>query len=180
MKSDRVILDKTCKTAFRGKIISVDLESALLPDGRRCDIEVVRHPGGAAAVALDQDDRVCLIRQYRPAIREWILELPAGKLDPGETPLSTAQRELEEEAGLRATSWTGLGSVISSPGVFTEVVHLYLARDLQHVASNTEEHELIEVSWLPFDQALHMAQSDELRDAKTVIGLMRASARPLR
>jgi ADP-ribose pyrophosphatase len=167
-------LDKPDATVFRGKIISVDLESAQLPDGRTCDIEVVRHPGGAAAVALDENGQVCLIRQYRPAIREWILELPAGKLDPGETPLSTAQRELEEEAGLRAAIWTGLGSVISSPGVFTEVVHLYMARDLQHVPGNAEEHEIIEIMWLPFAQAVLMAQRDEIRDAKTVIGLMRA------
>jgi ADP-ribose pyrophosphatase len=159
---------------FQGRIISVSVESAPLPDGRRCDIEVVRHPGGAAAVALDAEGRVCLIRQFRPAFQEWLWELPAGKLDPGETPLSTAQRELEEEAGVVARTWQDLGSMVSSPGVFTEVVHLFLARDLDYVASNTEEHEMIEVHWWPLAQAVARAVDGELRDAKSVIGVLRA------
>ncbi len=159
---------------FQGKIVTVSVESAQLPDGRSCEIEVVRHPGGAAAVALDSSGRVCLIRQYRPAMQAWMWEIPAGKLDPGESPLSTAQRELEEEAGLVARHWSELGSMISSPGVFTEVVHLFFARELEHVARQTEEHEIIEVHWVTLDEALARATGGDIRDAKTVIGLYRA------
>jgi 8-oxo-dGTP pyrophosphatase MutT (NUDIX family) len=159
---------------FQGKIVTVSVESAQLPDGRHCEIEVVRHPGGAAVVALDSSERVCLIRQYRPAMQQWMWEIPAGKLDPGESPFSTAQRELEEEAGLVASRWRELGSMVSSPGVFTEVVHLFFARDLEHVARQTEEHEVIEVHWLSLHEAVARATEGEIRDAKTVIGLFRA------
>lgn len=161
---------------FKGRIISVDTEIVTLPNGRRAELEIVRHPGGAAAVALDEDNRVCLLRQYRHVAGGWIWELPAGKLEPNEAPLATAQRELEEEAGLQAADWEPLGMLLSSPGIFTEVIHLFLARGLTPVKNNTEEHELIEVHWLPFAQALERARSGELLDAKTVAGLFRAQA----
>jgi ADP-ribose pyrophosphatase len=164
------------KTVFQGRIIKVETGQMRFPDGRSAEFEVVRHPGGAAAVALDDDERVCLLRQYRPVAGEWIWELPAGKLEPNEAPLLTAQRELEEEAGLRASDWRPLGAVWSSPGIFTEVIHLFLARGLTHVSGNHEEHELIEVHWLSFGEALARARSGAILDAKTVIGLFRAQA----
>lgn len=163
------------RRVFAGKIIQVDLETATLPDGARCELEIVRHPGGAAAVAVDADGRACLLRQYRHAAGGWVWELPAGKLEPPEPPLSTARRELAEEAGLEADDWQPLGSVISSPGVFTEVVHLFLARDLTTVPAHTEPHEHLEVHWLPFAEALRWAQEDRIQDAKTVAGLFRAA-----
>ncbi len=164
------------KTVFQGRIIRVETAQMRFPNGRSAEFEMVRHPGGAAAVALDDDERVCLLRQYRPVAGEWIWELPAGKLEPNEGPLFTAQRELEEEAGLRAADWSPLGAVWSSPGIFTEVIHLFLARGLTSVAGNHEEHELIEVHWLPFSEALARARSGEILDAKTIIGLFRAQA----
>ena len=167
-------MTKHSHPVFQGKIVTVSVESAELPDGRRCEIEVVRHPGGAAVVALDSAGRVCLIRQYRPAMQDWMWEIPAGKLEPGEAPLSTAQRELEEEAGLVARRWSELGTMVSSPGVFTEVVHLFFARGLEYVASRTEEHEIIEVHWLALDEALTRAARGDIKDAKTVIALFRA------
>ncbi len=164
------------KTVFQGRIIRVETGQMRFPDGRSAEFEVVRHPGGAAAVALDDDERVCLLRQYRPVAGEWIWELPAGKLEPNEAPLLTAQRELEEEAGLRASDWQPLGALWSSPGIFAEVIHLYLARGLTPVAGNHEEHELIEVHWLPFGEAVARARGGEIADAKTVAGLFRAQA----
>ena len=161
---------------YQGKIINVSREEALLPNGRSGEFEVVRHPGGAAAVALDPDSRVCLLRQYRHVIGDWVWELPAGKLDPGETPLSTAQRELQEEAGIMAQEWKSLGRILSSPGVFTEVIHLYLARGLSAAQSQPEEHELLEVHWLPLADATARSLSGEIVDAKTVIGLLRAQS----
>lgn len=163
------------KQVFHGKIIDVAFERVTLPSGRDAELEIVRHPGGAAVVALDSANKVCLLRQYRHAAGGWLWELPAGKLDGGEPPLTTAQRELQEEAGLRADQWESLGRIVSSPGVFTEVVHLFLARALTPVESATEEHELIEVHWLPFDDTLAMAHNGEIVDAKSVAGLFRAT-----
>ena len=162
------------KVVYRGKIIDLYLERVTLPNGSVADLEIVQHPGGAAVVALNQDDRVCLLRQYRHVAGGWLWELPAGKLDPGEPPLATAQRELEEEAGLRAAHWEPLGRIISSPGIFTEVVHLFLASGLTQVPAKNELHELIEVHWVPFSEALERAQTDEITDAKTLAGLFRA------
>lgn len=146
-----------------------------LPDGPTLTLEIVRHPGGAGALALDDLDRVCLVRQYRHAASGWIWEIPAGKLDPGEEPLTTAQRELAEEAGLRAASWVSLGSMFSTPGFCDELLHMFLARDLTAVPANTEEHELIEVHWVTFEQALRWAYSGEIRDAKTLVAIFRAA-----
>lgn len=162
------------KPIYRGKIIELTLDRVTLPNGRETELEIVHHPGGAAVVALDTNGNVCLLRQFRHAAGGWLWELPAGKLDPGEPPLATAQRELMEEAGLRAANWQSLGRLLSSPGVFTEVIHLFLARGLTPVASNAGEHELIEVHWLPFRQALAMARDGEIADAKSVAGLFRA------
>jgi ADP-ribose pyrophosphatase len=161
------------KLIYAGKIVRLTLDTVLLPNGATAELEIVHHPGGAAVVALDVENRVCLLRQYRHAAGGWLWELPAGKLDNGEAPLLCAQRELEEEAGMRAQDWQSLGKIISSPGVFTEIVHLYLARALSAVPTRTEEHEVIEVHWLPWIKALRMTQTGEIEDAKTLAGLLR-------
>lgn len=159
---------------YSGKIIDLELEKVELPNGTAAELEIVHHPGGAAVVVLDRENRVCLLRQYRHAAGGWLWELPAGKLDPGELPLTTAQRELEEEAGLRAARWESLGKIVSSPGVFTEVVHLFLAHELTRVPARTEAHELIEVHWIPYPETLAWAQTNVITDAKTLVGLFRA------
>lgn len=161
-------------SVYRGKIVDVDIETVQLPNGKTADLEIVHHPGGAAALALDEEERVCLIRQYRHAANGWLWELPAGKLGPGEDPRVAVQRELREEAGLRAKEWKSLGLMVSSPGVFTEIIHLFLARQLSTGKPDPEEHEVIEVHWLPLSQALAWAVSGEVVDAKTLIGLFRA------
>lgn len=161
------------KRVFTGRVIQVNIEHARMPDGSSLDLEIVRHPGGAAAVAIE-NGRVCLLRQFRHAADGWLWELPAGKLDPGEAPLRTAQRELAEEAGVEARNWRPLGRIISSPGVFTEVIHLFLADTLATTPQQTEPHEFLEVHWLPFEEAIARAQSGEITDAKTLVGLFRA------
>jgi len=161
---------------YRGKIVDLGLEALELPNGQSVELEIVRHPGGAAAVALDQEDRVCLLRQYRHAAGGWLWELPAGKLEPGEMPFSTAQRELVEEAGVEAEDWIDLGAMHSSPGILTEVVHLYLATGLRRVAKSHEIHEVIEIHWIPFGQALTWCLDGTITDAKSLIGLFRAQA----
>ena len=160
---------------YRGKIVDFGIESVAQPDGRQVQIEVARHPGGAAVVAMDDDNRVCLLRQFRPPLDEWLWELPAGKIDASESPLITGQRELEEEAGLTAGDWTTLGSIITCPGFSDEVVHLYLARSLSQGEVNTEPEEHIERHWLSLAEAVERALNGTIRDAKTVVGLFRAA-----
>jgi len=165
------------KTLHEGRILTLTSGPHTLPDGRTMQTEIVHHPGGAAAVLVDGSGRVCMLRQYRPAVDAWLWELPAGRLEPGEPPLETARRESEEEAGVRATQWESLGHILSSPGFLTEVIHLYLARDLQPGRQQTEPHELLEVHWQPFEEALEAARTGTITDAKTVIGLFRAADR---
>jgi len=164
------------RTLFRGRAIDVGVEQVELPNGRSVELEIVRHPGGAAAVALDDKGRVCLLRQYRHAAGGWLWELPAGRIEPGEDPFATARRELLEEAGVDADDWTDLGALASSPGVCTEVIHLYLARALCQSTHAHEQEEVIEIHWLPLQQAIEWCLNGAIRDAKTLIGLFRAQA----
>jgi 8-oxo-dGTP pyrophosphatase MutT (NUDIX family) len=165
------------ETVFRGRVITVNVEQVLLPNGEVGQFEIVYHPGGAAIVAIDEQRRVCLLRQFRPAAKGWVWELPAGRLEPGEPPHETARRELVEEAGREAAIWEDLGSILSSPGVFAETIHLYLARELRPTPSCLERHEVIQVHWVALDEAVRQALSGEIRDAKTLIGLLRAQDR---
>jgi ADP-ribose pyrophosphatase len=168
-------IEKT-RTVFRGRVVTVNVETVRLPNGHVTDLEIIHHPGGAAIVALDEDDRVCLIRQFRHAANGWVWELPAGKIEHLEPPLETARRELVEEAGRTAQSWTYLGPYVSSPGVFTEIVHLYLARDLDSANMSHEAGELIEVHWIGLDEACARALRGEINDGKSALGLLRARA----
>lgn len=161
-------------THFKGRVIRVSVDEVVLPNGTRTGLEVVRHPGGAAVVAIDQNERVCLLRQYRYVANGYVWELPAGKLEPGEPPLNTAQRELVEEAGVSAREWSSLGESLSSPGVFDEVIHLYLATDILPETAAPEANEVIEVHWVPLVEACERALGGDIRDSKTVVGLMRA------
>jgi 8-oxo-dGTP pyrophosphatase MutT (NUDIX family) len=163
------------KHVFTGRVIEVNVERVQLPNGSIAELEIVKHPGGAAIVAVDERERVCLLRQFRYVAGGWIWELPGGKIDHREPPLDTARRELEEEAGMRAASWRPLGDYLTSPGVFTEVVHLFLATELTPRPRHHEEHEVLEVHWLPFSDVLRMAHSGELRDGKSLVGVYRAA-----
>jgi 8-oxo-dGTP pyrophosphatase MutT (NUDIX family) len=162
---------------YRGRIITLTTDEVVLPNGNRAELEVVHHPGGAAVVAIDTEMRVCLLRQYRYVAEGWIWELPAGKLEPDEPPLTTAQRELVEEAGVSAESWESLGTYLSSPGIFTEVLHLFLALNLQPTQSAHEHAEVIEVHWIPLEEARQWALDGRINDGKTIIGLIRALQR---
>jgi ADP-ribose pyrophosphatase len=160
---------------FTGRVLQVNVEEVRLPNDHVATLDMVHHPGGAAIVALDDAGRVCLVRQYRHAAKGYIWEFPAGKIDHQEPPLQTAQRELEEEAGRRARQWRSLGEILPSPGFLTEVVHLFLATGLTEVSNRLEASEVLEAHWLPFEQVMQMAQTGELRDAKTLAGLLRAA-----
>jgi 8-oxo-dGTP pyrophosphatase MutT (NUDIX family) len=162
------------KPVHDGKVIKVSVERLRYSNGREYDIDFVRHPGAAAVVALDDQNRVCVVRQYRHGVQDFLWEIPAGKLDPGEAPAVCAQRELAEETGVRAKRWDSLGLYIPAPGLFTEVIHMFLARDLQVGASRPDADEELELQWLPFVEAMAHVQRGEWNDGKTAHGLLRA------
>ena len=170
-----MLLDR--KSIYEGRVIQVSVDTVDLPNGMRLPLEIVRHPGGAAVVALDDQNRICMLRQYRHAAGGYIFELPAGKLEPDEPPETTARRELVEEAAVSAANWESLGAFFSSPGVFTEVIHLYLATQLAPAKAAPEADEVFQIEWWPLDQALARATTGELTDAKTIIGIFRAASR---
>ena len=159
------------KTLYAGRIIKLNLEQVELPNGQQCELEIIHHPGGVGILALDAHQRICLLRQFRHALGGWLWEIPAGKREPGEAPLKTASRELEEEAGMQAGELVPLGEMVPSPGVLTEIVHLYLATGLTPVAQAHEAHEVIEVHWLEKAKVEAMLRAGEIRDAKTVCAL---------
>ena len=161
-------------THFRGRVITVTVDEVVLPNGCMAELELIHHPGGAVVVAVDTEGQVCLLRQYRHAAGEWLWELPAGKLEPGEDPLVTARRELTEEAGVSARDWRSLGTYFSSPGVLTEVLHLFLATGLEPARAAPESSEVFEVQWMPLEEAFERASRGDIRDGKTALGLVRA------
>jgi 8-oxo-dGTP pyrophosphatase MutT (NUDIX family) len=158
----------------RGRIIEVSTERLRYDRGREFDLDFVKHPGAAAVVALDNTDRVCLVRQYRHGIGDFLWEIPAGKLDAGEAPQICAVRELAEETGVSAKRWTSLGRFYPAPGIFTEIIHLYLARDLAIGAAAPDADEELEIEWRPFSTAVEMVLGGELNDGKTAMALWRA------
>ena len=161
---------------FRGRIISVRQDEVTLPNGGRVTLDVVHHPGAAAIVAVDADDTVALLRQFRHAVGGYIWEVPAGTLGDGEAPADCARRELEEETGLVAAQWTPLGSIITTPGFCDERIHLFLARDLRTTAAALEDDEVLTVSRVPLARALEMIVGGEIEDAKSIAALYRARA----
>jgi ADP-ribose pyrophosphatase len=168
---------ESIRNVFTGRVLTLNLERVQLPNGRTAELEIAHHPGGAVVVALDAERRVCLLRQFRHAAGGWLMELPAGKLDGGEPPIECARRELAEEGGVTAGRWENLGEFFSSPGILTEVIHVFLARDLAASDALPEEHEVFEVSWVPLEEAVALAAGGHLQDAKTLIGLLWARER---
>jgi len=156
-----------------GRVIQVSTERLRYSNGREYDIDFVRHPGAAAVVAIDGNRRVCVVRQYRHGVQDFLWEIPAGKLDVGEPPEACALRELKEETGVEAARWTSLGRYIPAPGIFTEVIHLYLARDLEIGAASPDADEELELKWLPLDEAIDLVLRGEWNDGKTCMALLR-------
>lgn len=178
MKNDQLsetILNE--ETVYQGKFLKVTHAEVSLPNGHTSGRDMVRHPGGVVIVAIGEEDEVYLEHQYRTPLDTVIVELPAGKREPGEAPELTARRELKEETGLVARHWEKLGEIITTPGFSDEVLHLYLATGLTREADEKDEDEFVEIFTMPFGQAYEKAMRGEFPDGKTVAGLAMAMAK---
>jgi ADP-ribose pyrophosphatase len=162
------------KPIHQGRVVTISSETLRYANGREHELDFVRHPGAAAVVAVDDENRACFVRQYRHGIGDFLWEIPAGKLDKGEAPDACAVRELAEETGVSAQSWTPMGVFLPAPGIFTEVIHLYLARGLKKGTPAPDADEELELQWLPFRTAIDKVCRGEWDDGKTALALMRA------
>ncbi len=159
----------------RGSFLEIGVQQLRLPNGVSCSLDMVLHPGAAAVVPIDTDRQVVLVRQYRYATGGWLLEVPAGKRDPGETPEACAHRELTEEVGLAAGTLTSLGPIWTSPGFTNEQIHLFLATDLTPATQTLDHDEVLEVVRMPLAEAIALAGSESMPDAKSALALLRAA-----
>lgn len=161
-------------TLFRGLVVEVE-QMEVKFGGRGWHLyQIVRHPGAVGVLPLHDDGTVTLIRQLRPAIGGHLIELPAGRISPGESPAACGRRELAEETGLRARTVEPLGTLHASPGVFDETIHLFLATGLEEDVPSPEAYEEIGALRIPFARARRMALRGEITDAKTIVALFRA------
>ena len=158
---------------FDGKLIQVTYDIADV-NGKEAWREVVHHPGASAVVAIDEDNRIIMEKQFRYALDDYLLEIPAGKLDKGEDPLVCAKRELEEETGIVASEWISLGTIATSPGFCNEVIHLFVAKGLSKGEIHWDEDEYVEVERYTLDELLQRIQEETIKDSKTLSALLLA------
>lgn len=158
--------------AWTGHIFNVDRLQVKLPDGRNGMRDVVRHPGAVAIVALTDDGRICLVRQYRTALGRVTVEIPAGKLDPGEDPLDCAMRELEEETGMQADRMAFLTTIATADGFCDELIHIYMATGLHFAQSSPDADEFINVDLVNLSELIDAVLDGRVEDAKTVVGAL--------
>jgi ADP-ribose pyrophosphatase len=157
----------------KGNLLELHSERVDFPNGGHTYFDIVKHPGGAVIAAINDDNEICLLKQWRHALGEMIWELPAGCLEPGEPPMETAKRELEEEAGVKAQQWLDLGKISSSPGFSNEMLYLYEARKLSTGTVKLDDAEQLTAHWLPIEKVLEMARDGDIIDAKTLAVLLR-------
>lgn len=162
------------KTAFKGYVFTVNRDQVLLPNGVHTTRDVVRHSGATCIVPLDDDGGVYLVRQFRYAVGEELWELPAGRLEEGEEALETAKRELEEECGLAAAQYTYLQPFYPSAGYSGEVIHIWAAKKLRPVPMHLDKEEFLTPVRLSLEEAVAMTLRGEIRDGKTIAGLLKA------
>ena len=162
---------------YRGRIINLRVDTALLPNGSSATREVVEHPGGVCVAALTEDGCLLFVRQFRYPYQKVLLELPAGKLDPGEDPLEAGKRELREETGAEAARYESLGELYPSPGYCGEIIHLYAATGLTFGQMSPDEDEFLEVEKIPLEEAARMVLDNEIADAKTQAAVLKVYCR---
>ena len=159
------------KNIYTGRVVTLNIDTVQLPNGLTVDLETIRHPGAAAVVPMKDDGTVVLIRQFRHAAGGFIYEIPAGKLNPGEDPLHCAARELEEEVGYQAATFSLLSSLFTAPGFADEVIHVYKATGLTQGRQQLDRDEVLDVIEMPLREAIEKIEDGTIRDAKTIVGL---------
>jgi len=164
--------EKTIATEkiYDGRVISLQIDEVVLPNGKKAKRELVKHPGAVAIIALTDDNRLVMVEQYRKALDKTIIEIPAGKLEKGEEPINCAKRELEEETGYDCAELTLLASFYTSPGFADEIIHVYLATGLtkKENAAGLDEDEFVNLMELTLDEALQAIMEKKIYDAKTI------------
>lgn len=168
------------RRAYNGKVISLDIDTVRFPDGTEGELEMVRHPGASAIVPFlsdpaGPDPQLLLIKQYRYAALQYLYEIPAGRLEPGEPPEVCARRELQEETGCTAGTLQHMHTMFTTPGFTDEKIHLFLAYDLTRGEANREADEFISVEVVPLTKALDMIRDGQIKDAKTALGILYAA-----
>ena len=162
------------KTLYQGRVFTLIRENVTLDNGVTADMEFVAHPGATAIIAMLNESRVLLLKQYRHSLREYIWEIPAGTLDPQESVINCAKRELIEETGYSADQWQKLAEITPVPGYSDEHIHIYLATELQPAEQNLDKDEIINVHEVEYDEAIEMIKTGEIQDAKSIAGLFLA------
>lgn len=160
------------KEIYHGRVIDVVCDDIILQDGKASKREVVLHSGGVVVLAIDKNNMIYMVKQYRYAIGKEIYELPAGRLEIGEDPFECAKRELEEECGLVANNWESFGFIYSSPGILSEKLYLYKATELQQTQQNLDEGEFLSVCKFDYDKILNMIKNNQIQDAKTICAFL--------
>ncbi len=168
------LTEKQIKTEriYKGSLIGLRKDTVQLPDGRKSTREIVEHPGAVAVVAVTKDKELVLVRQYRKPAEQVLLEIPAGVPRKGESGEETARRELEEETGFYAKKVRKIWEGFASPGYSNEVIHYYLARDMNRLKQKTDEDEFIEVDLVDIELCFDMLKNGKINDNKTMIGIM--------
>lgn len=178
-KNERVTnLDLTEKTleenlVYDGRIVKLYVDKIECPNGNKSTREYLKHPGGVGVVALTAKNEILFVRQYRYPYKDVILEIPAGKLNYGEDPLLAGKRELREETGAIATTYTSLGTLLPSPGYTAEIIHMYLAENLTFGETDFDEDEFLTLEKIPLQKAVDMVMSGEIADAKSQAAVMK-------
>lgn len=169
------LFEKTLESrvVYKGRVVTLLVDKAELPGGQVCVREVVGHAGAVAVAPLAPDGSLVFVRQFRYPYREAMLELPAGKLEPGEDPLEASRRELLEETGAQAESFHSLGKFYPSPGYCGEVIHLYAATGLRFSQQNLDEDEFLNVETIPLERAVEMVLNNEIPDGKTQTAVLK-------
>lgn len=158
---------------FKGRIINLRVDEALLPNGATASREIVEHNGGICVVPLTENNEVLMVEQFRYPYGEVVLEIPAGKRDGNEEPLEGGKRELREETGATAESYTFLGELYPTPGYCGEIIYMYLARGLSYGETDPDEDEFLNLKRIPLETAVEMIMSGEIKDAKTQAAILK-------
>ena len=162
------------KVVYEGKVITVIRDDVEVADGHKSFREVVLHSGGVVILALKDDNTILMVKQYRYPLKHLNLELPAGKLEHGENPDDACKRELEEETGYRAKTWKSLGFINTTPGICTEKLYLYMAKNLEFVGEHPDEGEILKTFEYKLSDVFGMVNNGQINDAKTICALARA------